>query len=150
MPCPASGLPRLLAAGMPTKLGGFDLREPTGHQGGKPRAIARLREIFPYETVSRTACQPAQSIASRWSTLPPASCQMAWVWRARACTSGRCCTAVLVLLQIVMVGDGITDLEAVQESGGADMFVGFGGAHWAALGVGLSRQRLECAISSCD
>lgn len=27
-----------------------------------------------------------------------------------------------------MVGDGITDLEAVQESGGADMFVGFGGA----------------------
>lgn len=63
---------------MPTKLVGFDLREPTGHQGGKPRAIARLRELFPYETV-------------------------------------------------VMVGDGITDLEAVQESGGADMFVGFGG-----------------------
>ena len=26
-----------------------------------------------------------------------------------------------------MVGDGITDLEAVQETGGADMFVGFGG-----------------------
>ena len=51
---------------MPTKLVGFDLREPTGHQGGKPRAIARLRELFPYETV-------------------------------------------------VMVGDGITDLEAVQD-----------------------------------
>lgn len=64
--------------GMPTKLVGFDLREPTGHQGGKPLAIARLRELFPYETV-------------------------------------------------VMVGDGITDLEAVQETGGADMFVGFGG-----------------------
>eukprot|EP00775_Hariotina_reticulata_P002377 gene2377-2682_t len=28
---------------------------------------------------------------------------------------------------IVMVGDGITDLEAVQVSGGADLFVGFGG-----------------------
>lgn len=26
-----------------------------------------------------------------------------------------------------MIGDGITDLEAVQETGGADMFVGFGG-----------------------
>lgn len=64
--------------GMPTKLVGFDLREPTGHQGGKPRAIAALRALYPYETV-------------------------------------------------VMVGDGITDLEAVQESGGADMFVGFGG-----------------------
>ncbi|KAI3425907.1 hypothetical protein D9Q98_007879 [Chlorella vulgaris] len=61
-----------------TKLVGFDLREPTGHQGGKPLAIARLRELFPYETV-------------------------------------------------VMVGDGITDLEAVQQTGGADMFVGFGG-----------------------
>jgi phosphoglycolate phosphatase-like HAD superfamily hydrolase len=65
-------------AGEVTKLVGFDLREPTGHQGGKPLAIARLRELFPYETV-------------------------------------------------VMVGDGITDLEAVQQTGGADMFVGFGG-----------------------
>lgn len=48
---------------MPTKLCGFDLREPTGHQGGKPRAIARLREIFPYETVSRNGpptCLPNQ------------------------------------------------------------------------------------------
>jgi glycerol-3-phosphate dehydrogenase (NAD+) len=26
-----------------------------------------------------------------------------------------------------MIGDGITDLEAVQVSGGADLFVGFGG-----------------------
>ncbi|PSC74868.1 glycerol-3-phosphate dehydrogenase [Micractinium conductrix] len=64
--------------GMPTKLVGFDVREPTGHQGGKPRAIAELRRMFPYETV-------------------------------------------------VMVGDGITDLEAVQQGGGADLFVGFGG-----------------------
>lgn len=37
--------------GMPTKLVGFDVREPTGHQGGKPRAIAELRRMFPYETV---------------------------------------------------------------------------------------------------
>jgi glycerol-3-phosphate dehydrogenase (NAD+) len=29
--------------------------------------------------------------------------------------------------QVVMVGDGVTDLEAVQVSGGADVFVGFGG-----------------------
>ena len=65
-------------AGLPTRLVGFDGREPTGHQGGKPRAIARLRELFPYET-------------------------------------------------IVMVGDGITDLEAVQASGGADLFIGYGG-----------------------
>lgn len=28
---------------------------------------------------------------------------------------------------VVMVGDGITDLEAVQVSGGADLFIGFGG-----------------------
>ena len=28
---------------------------------------------------------------------------------------------------VVMVGDGITDLEAVQETGGADLFVGYGG-----------------------
>ncbi|KNC82007.1 hypothetical protein SARC_05704 [Sphaeroforma arctica JP610] len=28
---------------------------------------------------------------------------------------------------IVMVGDGITDLEAVEQTGGADMFVGYGG-----------------------
>lgn len=37
--------------GLPTKLVGFDLREPTAHQGGKPQAIARLRELFPYETI---------------------------------------------------------------------------------------------------
>lgn len=30
-------------------------------------------------------------------------------------------------MQVVMVGDGITDLEAVQEGGGADLFIGFGG-----------------------
>ena len=70
--------PRPAAAGLPTRLVGYDGREPTGHQGGKPRAIARLRELFPYES-------------------------------------------------IVMVGDGITDLEAVQASGGADLFVGYGG-----------------------
>lgn len=28
---------------------------------------------------------------------------------------------------VVMIGDGITDLEAVQVSGGADLFIGFGG-----------------------
>ncbi|KAL7564372.1 hypothetical protein ACA910_001521 [Epithemia clementina (nom. ined.)] len=28
---------------------------------------------------------------------------------------------------VVMVGDGITDLEAIQEEGGADLFVGYGG-----------------------
>ncbi|GAB4821168.1 hypothetical protein N2152v2_008214 [Parachlorella kessleri] len=64
--------------GMPTKLVGFDLREPTAHQLGKPQAIAHLRDLFPYETVA-------------------------------------------------MVGDGITDLEAVQITRGADVFVGFGG-----------------------
>lgn len=33
----------------------------------------------------------------------------------------RCC---VVIAQVVMVGDGITDLEAVQVSGGADLFIG--------------------------
>ncbi|PNG99890.1 Phosphoserine phosphatase, chloroplastic, partial [Tetrabaena socialis] len=28
---------------------------------------------------------------------------------------------------VVMIGDGITDLEAVQQTGGADLFIGFGG-----------------------
>lgn len=28
---------------------------------------------------------------------------------------------------VVMIGDGITDLEAVQETGGADLFIGYGG-----------------------
>lgn len=64
--------------GMPTRLVGFDLAEPTGKQRGKAKAIAQLRERYPYET-------------------------------------------------IVMVGDGITDLEAVQETGGADIFIGYGG-----------------------
>lgn len=30
---------------------GFDTREPTAHQLGKPQAIARLRELYPYDTV---------------------------------------------------------------------------------------------------
>eukprot|EP01025_Chloroclados_australasicus_P065940 TRINITY_DN9010_c0_g1_i4.p1 TRINITY_DN9010_c0_g1~~TRINITY_DN9010_c0_g1_i4.p1 ORF type:complete len:655 (-),score=102.82 TRINITY_DN9010_c0_g1_i4:319-2283(-) len=64
--------------GLPTKLVGFDEREPTAHNKGKPRAIASLRELHPYSIV-------------------------------------------------VMVGDGITDLEAVQESDGADLFIGYGG-----------------------
>lgn len=54
-PPPAANPP----AGMPTKLVGFDLREPTGHQGGKPRAIAELRRMFPYETVSPCRRRPA-------------------------------------------------------------------------------------------
>ena len=36
---------------MPTRLVGFDAREPTGHQMGKPRAIAHLRQLYPYDTV---------------------------------------------------------------------------------------------------
>lgn len=57
---------------------GFDPKEPTSHDGGKPEAIRKIREMKPFQTV-------------------------------------------------VMVGDGITDLEAVQETGGADLFVGYGG-----------------------
>eukprot|EP01026_Neomeris_dumetosa_P006167 TRINITY_DN1194_c0_g1_i4.p1 TRINITY_DN1194_c0_g1~~TRINITY_DN1194_c0_g1_i4.p1 ORF type:complete len:652 (+),score=126.25 TRINITY_DN1194_c0_g1_i4:73-2028(+) len=64
--------------GLPTKLVGFDEREPTAHNKGKPLAIAQLRELHPYSVV-------------------------------------------------VMVGDGITDLEAVQVTGGADLFIGYGG-----------------------
>lgn len=64
--------------GEPSKLVGFDTSEPTAHNRGKPEAIARLRQRFPYSGV-------------------------------------------------VMIGDGITDLEAVQVSGGADLFIGYGG-----------------------
>ena len=65
-------------SGVIERLAGFDERELVGHTRGKPKAIARLRDMWPYQT-------------------------------------------------IVMVGDGITDLEAVQETGGADVFIGFGG-----------------------
>ena len=39
---------------------------------------------------------------------------------------GSCADFVTMHLdaQIVMIGDGITDLEAVQVSGGADLFIG--------------------------
>lgn len=65
--------------GYPTiRVRGFDAKEPTSHEGGKPQAIRGIRAMNPFQTV-------------------------------------------------VMVGDGITDLEAVQETGGADLFVGYGG-----------------------
>ncbi|GFH06444.1 phosphoserine phosphatase, chloroplastic, partial [Haematococcus lacustris] len=51
--------------GEPTRLVGFDIKEPTAHNQGKPQAIARIRQKYPYNNV-------------------------------------------------VMIGDGITDLEAVQ------------------------------------
>jgi glycerol-3-phosphate dehydrogenase (NAD+) len=60
------------------RLVGFDENESTGHQFGKPKVIAALRKMFPYDIV-------------------------------------------------VMIGDGITDVEAVQATGGADLFIGFGG-----------------------
>jgi glycerol-3-phosphate dehydrogenase (NAD+) len=64
---------------VPTKFAGFDKREPTSRQGGKPQVIRELREKHVYDNV-------------------------------------------------VMVGDGITDLEATQgEEGGADCFIGYGG-----------------------
>ena len=63
------------STGLVTRMVGFDERELTSKQGGKPAAIARLRNMHPYETV-------------------------------------------------IMVGDGITDLEAVQITGGADAFIG--------------------------
>eukprot|EP00798_Chlamydomonas_sp_ICE-L_P022254 gene22254-29324_t len=64
--------------GEPTKLVGFDMSLPTSRNNGKPEAIAKLRQTFPYNT-------------------------------------------------IVMVGDGVTDLEAVHEVDGADLFIGYGG-----------------------
>ena len=56
---------------------GFDPKEPTSQQGGKPEAIRQIRARHPFQT-------------------------------------------------IVMIGDGVTDLEAVQETGGADLFIGSG------------------------
>lgn len=50
-PLPAHALAAARPAGMPTRLVGFDAREPTGHQMGKPRAIAHLRQLYPYDTV---------------------------------------------------------------------------------------------------
>ncbi len=67
------------AGGYPTiRVRGFDPKEPTSRDGGKPEAIRKIRQMNPYQTV-------------------------------------------------VMVGDGITDLEAVQETGGADLFIGYSG-----------------------
>jgi hypothetical protein len=37
--------------GLVTRMVGFDQRELTSRQGGKPAAIARLRNLYPYETV---------------------------------------------------------------------------------------------------
>lgn len=71
----------------PSKFAGFDLQQPTAHQGGKPRAIEVMRQKHPYEN-------------------------------------------------IVMIGDGVTDLEAVQVSGAADMFIGYGGVAQASGGQG--------------
>ncbi|KAG2490538.1 hypothetical protein HYH03_010932 [Edaphochlamys debaryana] len=38
--------------GEATKLVGFDLKEPTAHREGKPKAIARIRQKHPYHTVA--------------------------------------------------------------------------------------------------
>ena len=35
-----------------------------------------------------------------------------------------CLPAAAAALQVVMIGDGLTDLEAVQVAGGADLFIG--------------------------
>ncbi|KAF5828643.1 HAD-like domain-containing protein [Dunaliella salina] len=64
--------------GQPTRLMGFDPSQPTSSNGGKIRAISKIREDNPYNTV-------------------------------------------------VLIGDGITDLEAVRSSEGADLFIGYGG-----------------------
>ena len=37
--------------GLQPRLVGFDLKEPTAHNKGKPEAIATLRHAFPYETI---------------------------------------------------------------------------------------------------
>uniref|UniRef100_A0A515EIS9 Glycerol-3-phosphate dehydrogenase [NAD(+)] n=1 Tax=Dunaliella salina TaxID=3046 RepID=A0A515EIS9_DUNSA len=64
--------------GQPTRLSGFDESQPTAFNMGKIRAISKIREDHPYNTV-------------------------------------------------VMIGDGATDMEAVQSSQGADLFIGYGG-----------------------
>ena len=64
--------------GLPTRLVGYDPRQPTARNKGKPEAIALLRAQNPYNTV-------------------------------------------------VMIGDGITDMEAGNTAGGADLFIGYGG-----------------------
>jgi hypothetical protein len=48
---PPPALPPPHPPGMPTRLVGFDLAEPTGKQRGKAKAIAQLRERYPYETI---------------------------------------------------------------------------------------------------
>eukprot|EP00955_Chlamydomonas_euryale_P106921 365734-Chlamydomonas_euryale.AAC.29 len=88
---------------MPTKLVGFDDSEPTSRNQGKPEAIARLRDKFPYNTagLNMTFCSNAE---------------------------GHCVLLRTVGMgQVVMIGDGVTDLEAVQVTGGADLFIGYGG-----------------------
>ena len=45
------GAPGALAAATPTVLAGFDGREPTSRNGGKPAAIAAIRAARPYESL---------------------------------------------------------------------------------------------------
>lgn len=90
----------------PSRLVGFDMSEPTARNQGKPQAIALIRQQNPYNSVRCSACSAAACM------LP---------------LSSRCGLDVLPIcpsLQVVMIGDGITDLEAVQVSGGADLFIG--------------------------
>lgn len=68
------------STGLPTKFAGFDLNEPTAHQGGKPAAIAKLRNRHPYDTIAMASCSPLlPTRCPRVLTAGcPASCPTGW------------------------------------------------------------------------
>eukprot|EP00983_Pelagomonas_calceolata_P112308 1159870-Pelagomonas_calceolata.AAC.9 len=105
---------------------------PATHAQGKPQAIARIRRQYPYNNVvvslgagfeNQGMQQPC--VPGKWSTvlfkivspsyclsLPPITRQTFLFVRNFA---------------LQMIGDGITDQEAVEATGGADIFICYGG-----------------------
>eukprot|EP00955_Chlamydomonas_euryale_P106916 365734-Chlamydomonas_euryale.AAC.24 len=102
---------------MPTKLVGFDDSEPTSRNQGKPEAIARIRDRNPYNTV----CAAVGFCTDFYM------CRV--VPRGQKDLSSTIYQYIYLVnvVQVVMIGDGVTDLEAVQIAGGADLFIGYGG-----------------------
>eukprot|EP00887_Chlorella_sp_A99_P008019 scaffold12.g8019.t1 len=115
----------------PPKLVGFDLREPTGHQKGKVKAIEGLREMFPYEVVVMVGdgitVREGGEALQRSSQRPRQSRGAARRARAAPRGIGRARRRLPLDPAAREAARPPQDLEAVQETGGADLFIGYGG-----------------------
>jgi hypothetical protein len=70
---------------------GFDMSEPTAHNQGKPQAIARLRQKYPYNSVvmiGGKATWYMQVHAPPWQNLLLCKAQQAWDAAAAALPQG--------------------------------------------------------------